>query len=775
VTSAPAPAAASGSAITITLGVGRKTTRGTAKSVRLEDLPGVLKAHSGREAWVIAAEFEGGKRTKAAWRRSWALVVDVDHKDKAVPTDDERRALSEAARVAGSTLWHETPHGMRLWFVLQQACEDASLFRAAAARQCDRVDALVKETRFAADRGASCNCAQPMWAPNALVNDQQRQAEVLVGGDRLDIGSLLHEDKSELDQALGLTVHAQGKKASRPYSHLPDAVKAYRRAHPIDAELGLLGKDSVEVSATGLTCPICGHHGCLSRNLKDAPDQAFCFSDQHLKDGDGCGLQMAGGFLFDIVDIHAREAGLKRQEFLRREGWWDPSSGIEAWRPGGNSAASDLRRGQHLKLVTAADLAVKPRRPDLWARMMQVGCLAVWYGIPKCGKSYIALGLGIAIAEGKPFLGKDTIVDWVAEGSGGANGHVPVARKGMVVYVCGEGVGGVTDKIAATIGQDRVRNADDPFHSHFKILASMPNLVRSADVNSVLGEIDDLGVRVDLIIIDTVARALGAAALDENSTEDMGRFVAQLDVLRAQTDAAVLGIHHAGKSGVDRGSSALRGAADMFARVERVKPGISRFVVEDMRDGEPADPLDVPFERVVVGFDAHGPVERWVVAAAADGRFAAVDADPMDQGEREMLTLIRERSAGGKPTKRADLEKALRISKAEANRRLKRLKERQAVRQVGHGRDVRYVESPPTQKVESESEAKAISFDSPRLGGLQAPSQSRSGGAENASSDSDGGRMLESKSELVNPSVPSPKCTLSASDEAWVREILTGL
>lgn len=84
----------------------------------------------------------------------------------------------------------------------------------------------------------------------------------------------------------------------------------------------------------------------------------------------------------------------------------------------------------------------------------------------------------------------------------------------------------------------------------------------------------------------------------------MGRFVAALDRLREQTGAAVLGIHHAGKTGTDRGSSSLRGAADVFAKVQRVRPRVSKFMVEDMRDGEPADPIEVSFGEQIVGLDA---------------------------------------------------------------------------------------------------------------------------------------------------------------------------
>jgi len=55
---------------------------------------------------------------------------------------------------------------------------------------------------------------------------------------------------------------------------------------------------------------------------------------------------------------------------------------------------------------------------------------------------------------------------------------------------------------------------------------------------------------------------------DENSARDMGLVIANADRVRKATGAAVLLIHHTGKSGdSERGSSALRGACDTMLKV----------------------------------------------------------------------------------------------------------------------------------------------------------------------------------------------------------------
>jgi len=97
-----------------------------------------------------------------------------------------------------------------------------------------------------------------------------------------------------------------------------------------------------------------------------------------------------------------------------------------------------------------------------------------------------------------------------------------------------------------------------------------------------------IGVRPGLIVVDTLARvALGA---DENSASDMGRVVAGFDMLKRETGATVLALHHSRKDGgAERGSSALRGAADVMIRCESVAGvtcGGVTLECAKMKDGE---------------------------------------------------------------------------------------------------------------------------------------------------------------------------------------------
>ena len=83
---------------------------------------------------------------------------------------------------------------------------------------------------------------------------------------------------------------------------------------------------------------------------------------------------------------------------------------------------------------------------------------------------------------------------------------------------------------------------------------------------------EHLGVPVVLVVVDTLARTLGAA--DENKATDIGRVVNAADKVRHETGAAFAFIDHSGLSdgGRVRGSSAKYAAWDVEAQTKRGWP-----------------------------------------------------------------------------------------------------------------------------------------------------------------------------------------------------------
>jgi hypothetical protein len=94
-----------------------------------------------------------------------------------------------------------------------------------------------------------------------------------------------------------------------------------------------------------------------------------------------------------------------------------------------------------------------------------------------------------------------------------------------------------------------------------------------------------------LIIVDTLARCLIGG--DENSAKHVGQAIATLDEIRFRTDACVLVVHHSGKAktSIERGSSALRCAANTMLKVEEHGKKVIEVNIDKQKDAEAAEPI----------------------------------------------------------------------------------------------------------------------------------------------------------------------------------------
>jgi hypothetical protein len=214
--------------------------------------------------------------------------------------------------------------------------------------------------------------------------------------------------------------------------------------------------------------------------------------------------------------------------------------------------------------------------------VIPVGAFTALYGPPGSFKSFIALDIAEAIATGRSWMG---------------NG---VSEPGAVLYIAGEGFGGVGARIKA-IKQHHQTPAGAPIY----VIRHQLNLRASVeDFNALMVAIETLvmetGIDFKLIVIDTLARAFGGG--DENSASDMMQFVVTCGrIQQIVQGAALMILHHSGKdqSRGMRGSSALLGAVDTeleLIRFEDSMKGIIRTAKQ--KDGE--DGTRYGFEMVKV-------------------------------------------------------------------------------------------------------------------------------------------------------------------------------
>lgn len=204
--------------------------------------------------------------------------------------------------------------------------------------------------------------------------------------------------------------------------------------------------------------------------------------------------------------------------------------------------------------------------------LIETGCLGLIFGDPGHGKSFVAVDLGLSVATGQNFHGHST-------------------KKGSVFYIAGEGHSGLVRRF---YGWAKHHGLSLSAALMFKSEGAAQFLDSSA-AEAVTIAVSDLAAihgSPALIIVDTLARNFGPG--DENSTAEMGRFVAAMDRLRGNwPESVLLIVHHTGHSDKSRarGAMALKGALDFEYRVEKDADVISLSNTK-MKDAEPPPQLN---------------------------------------------------------------------------------------------------------------------------------------------------------------------------------------
>jgi hypothetical protein len=213
------------------------------------------------------------------------------------------------------------------------------------------------------------------------------------------------------------------------------------------------------------------------------------------------------------------------------------------------------------------------------------------YAPPASWKSFISLDLAEAIATGRDWMG------------------YKIPKKGAVLYICGEGHGGMGARVKACKIQNK-----SPDGANLYIIRAQLNLRSSPEdfaellnaINELIAEIDE---PLELIILDTLMRMSGGG-FNENSSEDMGGFITQAGKLQEIFECALMVIHHSGKDVTKglRGHSSLLGAVDTELEIQRLDSVINSadtsivgnaiLTVSKQKDG--ADSIQIGIEVVLV-------------------------------------------------------------------------------------------------------------------------------------------------------------------------------
>ena len=264
-------------------------------------------------------------------------------------------------------------------------------------------------------------------------------------------------------------------------------------------------------------------------------------------------------------------------------------------------------------------------------KVLPVGSFSALFGPPGSFKSFIALDIAEAIATGRTWMGNE------------------VTEPGAVLYLCGEGFGGVGARIKA-IKQHHGTEDGAPIY----VIRHQLNLRSSVeDFNALMIAVEnlvtELGIDFKLIIIDTLARAFGGG--NENDSSDMGSFISSCGrIQQIVQDCALMILHHSGKDAAKglRGHSSLLGAVDTeleLLRFDEQMKGV--LTISKQKDG--ADNERFGFEMVEVEIRAAGlalsdPVVSLAVQSSDDTHIEPSKASKGNSGKGknqrlEMLCL----------------------------------------------------------------------------------------------------------------------------------------
>lgn len=387
--------------------------------------------------------------------------------------------------------------------------------------------------------------------------------------------------------------HAAPGLVSIPATPSERAAAAPMRAYSPEAELSVLGGMLIEPDTVGLMVGILtpadfyreenrrAFAAMVRLHQREVQADPVTFAEELKTAGD---LEAVGGLQFiasmadavpSAVNIEYH-AGIVRERSAQRRlaqaiVLWNKSSADARILAAVQAAADALHVARNplashgSRFVSDADVEHREPPPFLVDGYLTCGGLAVLYGPPGSGKSFVALDLAYCIAAGVPWLGNRV-------------------QAGPVAFIAAEGSAGLGPRIRAW---KLARMISGPQPVSF--LPEAVSLIDAGETRRLLRELKGFdGLR--LVVIDTLARTMIG---DENSALDMGRYIAAADLIRRETSAAVLVLHHTSKLGhQERGSTSLRGAADtmLAVRMDNDQRTFS-LVVDKQKDAVLAAPL----------------------------------------------------------------------------------------------------------------------------------------------------------------------------------------
>jgi 5S rRNA maturation endonuclease (ribonuclease M5) len=282
-----------------------------------------------------------------------------------------------------------------------------------------------------------------------------------------------------------------------------------------------------------------------------------------------------------------------------------------------------------IQVIQLSDLRGMPPLEWVIDGWIPADSLGFIYGDPGCGKSF-------------------TVLDWCLHLAYRMNEWhgIPIKRTGPILYILQEGGRGIIDRVDAFKKHHGLVN--DP--EGFEIITAALSFMDEACVEALTSTVTARSKNYRLIVVDTVSRVLPGA--DENLQKEMTIFISACDRLRRATEAGVIGVHHAGKSGDMRGSTVLRGAGDFVFKLEKEK-GVNPITLtcEKLKDEEDGWQRTLTIEKIQITgpseqIDLNKPKSSLVITGMAE---ANANGWPSRGVCQQILNAIAEAWDSGRP------------------------------------------------------------------------------------------------------------------------------
>ncbi|MEQ1639160.1 MAG: AAA family ATPase [Methylococcales bacterium] len=238
-----------------------------------------------------------------------------------------------------------------------------------------------------------------------------------------------------------------------------------------------------------------------------------------------------------------------------------------------------VRKDNPFPLVSAASMTDKPIQIEwLVKNILEQGSLNLLFGEPATGKSLFALDWAFCMVAGMEWHGLRT-------------------KQTDVVIVAGEGLAGMQRRLKALEEKYGIKSPKNLF-----ISKKPAQLLDKSSAEAVATSIKALCPNPGLVIIDTLHRNMDG---DENSSQDIGKFIYNLDTYMKPLGAAVLVVHHSGHNDKrrSRGSSSIRAAMDGEFSTNKSTVDIITLACHKAKDFEALNPLSFEIKQTELGLD----------------------------------------------------------------------------------------------------------------------------------------------------------------------------